>query len=84
MPRGIPKAGERINRAAQRRANRPAVIDPNQFYSVHEYAAAREKCVASAYEEIKSGAVKVVKDGKRTKIIGAEIIRANQQQAAAA
>jgi hypothetical protein len=71
----------RVSRLAERRAMRPALIDPNQFYSIEEVAAARDKSRAGIYNEIAAGALKAVKDGKRTKIIGAEIIRANQRDA---
>ena len=84
MPRGISKTGARVNRATHRRANRPAVIDPHQFYSVEEFGVFRDECLASAWKEIRDGVVKVVKVGKRTKIIGSEIIRVNQEQAALA
>src|SRR4051812_4930406 len=63
--------------SAERRANRPALIDPNQFYSVEEAAAAFDKCRVAVYREIASGTLRAVKEGSRTKILGAEIIRAN-------
>jgi hypothetical protein len=84
VPRGIPKTGKRVNRAAQRRASRPATIDENQFYSVGEVAAATDSSVATVNKRISIGALRAVKDGARTKVLGAEIIRHNQQRASAA
>lgn len=69
---------------ARRRALRPALIDSNQFYSVDEAAAASDMSRMQLYRDIKRGVLNVVKDGKRTKILGAEIIRANQAKAQAA
>lgn len=66
---------ERVSRLDERRAKRPAVIDPNQLYGVDEYAAARDQSRAGAYKEIGAGKIQTVKDGRRTKILGAEIIR---------
>ena len=74
---------KRVSRVAERRKIRPAIIDPHQFYSIDEAAAARDQSRAALYKEIAAGRLKATKDGKRTKIIGAEIIRVNQQQAAA-
>jgi hypothetical protein len=82
MPRGIPKTGKRVKRADQRRAQRPAIIDPNQFYSVPEYAAASDKSTAAGWLDVRAKRVNVVRDGTRVKVLGAEIIRANQEQAA--
>lgn len=67
----------RKSRSADRRSIRPAVIDPNQFYSIDETAAARDQCRASLYKDITAGRIKASKQGRRTKILGAEIIRAN-------
>lgn len=71
----------RRSRLAERRANRPPSIDPNQLYGVDEYAAARDMSRAGAYLEIKSRLVRVVKEGSRTKILGSEIIRRNREVA---
>jgi hypothetical protein len=78
MPRGIPKSGKRVPRSEGRRAARPAIIDPNQFYSIDETAAARDQSPASLWKDIARGALAVVRDGKRVKVFGAEIIRSNQ------
>ena len=40
------------------------MIDPNQLYSVQEYAAARDQSPAAAWDDIRSKRVNVVKDGK--------------------
>ncbi len=84
MPIGIPKAGKRMRRADERRAMRPAIIDPNQLYSIAEAAAARDQSPASLWKDIGRGALPVVRHGKRAKILGAEIIRLNQHEAALA
>lgn len=73
----------RTSRVAGRRAARPASIDPHQFYSIPETAAARDKSRAGVYNEIKAGLLHAVKDGRRTKVLGAEIIRRNREVAGA-
>jgi hypothetical protein len=74
--------GKRVSRVADRRKIRPAVIDPNQFYSIDEAAAARDQSRASLYNDVAAGLLKITKDGTRAKILGAELIRANREQAA--
>ena len=87
MPRGISNnrdaAGKpvRVNRADERRALRPAVIDPNQFYSIEETAAARDQSVARAWDDIRNNRLRATRDGKRVKVLGAHIIAANLAQA---
>ena len=65
----------RINRALERRAQRPVLIDANQLYSINETAAALDKSRAGLYRDIAAGRIRVLKDGSRTKVRGAEIIR---------
>ena len=77
MPSGIPKKGHRTMGAAERRAQRPATIDPNQYYSIPEAAAARDESPSTFWKHVAEGRVSVVKFGKRTKVLGAEIIRSN-------
>lgn len=77
MPRGIPKTGKRVSRANERRAIRPAVIDPHQLYDVPEAAAARGRSVAALYNDIKLKRIKVTRVDGRTLILGREIIQAN-------
>ena len=72
---------ERSPRSANRRATRPTVIDPHQLYSIDEYCAARDKSRAGAYQEIKAGEIRIVKEGGRSKVLGAEIIRRNLEVA---
>jgi len=81
MPRGIPKAGTRFNRATERRTKRPLLIDPNQFYSVPEVAAARDQCPSLTWQDIAAGRLKATKRDKRTVILGAEVIRLNREEA---
>ena len=69
----------RISRLDDRRAKRPAIIDPNQFYGIDEVAAARDMSRAGVYKEIAAGLIQPTKEGARTKILGAEIIRRNQE-----
>jgi hypothetical protein len=57
------------------------VIDPNQFYSLDEAAAARDQSLASLWKDIGRGALAVTHHGKRVKVFGAELIRLNQLEA---
>ncbi|MES1192651.1 MAG: helix-turn-helix domain-containing protein [Steroidobacter sp.] len=66
---------KRIHRAPDRRSNRPAKIDPYQFYSIDESSAALDSCRAILYNMIADGKLRAVKHNNRTKIAGAEIIR---------
>lgn len=69
----------RVSRRDERRAKRPSIIDPNQLYGIDEAAAARDKSRAGIYLEIAAGLIGVVKDGARTKVLGAELIRRNHE-----
>ncbi len=81
MPSGIPKSGKRVCRTQERRALRPAIIDPHQLYDVTECAAARGRSVASVWNDIRDERLKSTKVGKRRLILGAEIVRANLRDA---
>ncbi len=72
---------QRICRAAERRAMRPSLIDPNQWYSIDETAAALDKSRAGIYNDIASTRIQARKDGRRRKVHGAEIIRVSQEMA---
>jgi hypothetical protein len=75
---------KRQSRSAERRAMRPATVDPNQFYSIAETAAALDKSVAGLYNDIAAGKLTTVTDGTRRKVHGAEIIRVSTALAAQA
>lgn len=65
----------RILRKDERRAKRPAQIDPAQLYGLEEGFAAIDSSRADGYKLIGAGRLKVVYIGKRPRIPGAEIIR---------
>lgn len=77
MPRGIPTAGQRRPRAADRRAIRPLTLDPNQLYSVEETAASCGVSVATIWKEIKDGTLQSRKVGARRLVLGGHIIDRN-------
>lgn len=81
MPRGVPTSGVRVSRTQERRAIRPAVIDPHQLYDVAEVAAARGRSIAATWNDIRDGKLKSTKVGKRRLVIGSELIRANLRDA---
>jgi hypothetical protein len=82
MPKGIPASGKRVSRKSERLAMRPTIIDPDQFYWPEEAAAARGKSLAGLYRtDLASGRITANKDGSRTRILGADIIRANREDA---
>jgi hypothetical protein len=53
----------------------PLVIDEKQRYSFAEACAALRFGPAHGYKEIKAGRLKVFREGRRTYISGAELIR---------
>ena len=65
----------RILRKDERRARRPAQIDPVQLYGIDEAGAALDSSRAALYQLISAGRLRVVHLGKRPRIPGAEIIR---------
>lgn len=50
-------------------------VDPNQRYGIDEANAYLRQSRAKTYNDIAAGALKVIKDGKRTYIPGSEIVR---------
>lgn len=74
-----PEKKKRVCRIAERREARPAVVDPNQLYSIPETAAALDRSRAGIYNEIKAGRIRSVHDGSRHKVAGAEIIRVSRE-----
>ena len=56
-------------------ATRPALIDPNQRYTIPETNALLRQSNAKTYIDIRQGRLRVLKDGARTYVLGAEIIR---------
>lgn len=75
------KSPTRVSRLDDRRSKRPAIVDPNQLYGIDEYAAARDMSRAGVYKEISAGLIQSTKEGTRTKILGAEIIRRTHEVA---
>lgn len=69
-------------KAEDRRRSRPALIDPDQFYSVEDYAALTDQCLTFARRDVKSGGVRARRDGRRIRILGAWIIERNRTLAA--
>ncbi len=53
----------------------PAQIDPNQRYSLAETCAILRQSPAKTFEDIRAGTLRVFKEGKRTYVSGAELIR---------
>lgn len=64
-------------------ANLPP-LDEKQRYSVPEAGAYLRTCRAKIYLKIKSGELRIIKDGARTLIPGSEIIRLSTLAASAA
>jgi len=59
-------------------------LDENQRYSVPESSAYLRTCRAKIYQKIKSGELRIIKDGARTLIPGSEIIRLSTLSASVA
>jgi len=66
---------ESTSRARLKRVARPAVIDPNQRYSLAETHAALGQSHAKTFKDIKLRRLKTIKDGRRRYVLGAELIR---------
>jgi len=56
----------------------PITIDPNQRYSLPESFAALRVSEAKGYRKIADGELRTFKDGTRTFVTGAELIRASR------
>ena len=54
---------------------RPAVIDPNQRYTLAETHAALGQSHSKTFADIKAGRLKTILDGRRRYVPGSEIIR---------
>jgi hypothetical protein len=54
---------------------RPAVIDPNQRYTLRETHAALGQSHSKTFADIKAGRLKTILDGRRRYVPGSEIIR---------
>jgi len=67
-------APRRRARSTERRAQRPAAIDAVQLYDLVEAAAALSKSRAGLYLDLEAGRIKAIHDGRRRKILGAELI----------
>jgi hypothetical protein len=53
----------------------PAVIDPNQRWTLAEANAILRQSPAKTFADIKAGKLRVIKDGRRTYVPGSELIR---------
>ena len=53
----------------------PAVVDPNQRYSLPESFAILRYSPAQGYKEIASGTLRVLREGRRTYVHGTELVR---------
>jgi hypothetical protein len=69
---------ERTSRASLKRVPRPAVIDPNQRYSLAETHAALSQPQAKTFQDVKLGRLKTINDGRRRYVLGSELIRRAQ------
>ena len=69
---------EQRKRAGVKRVPRPAIIDPNQRYSLVETDAALGQCHATTYKQIRDGKLATISSGNRRYVLGAEIIRFSQ------
>jgi hypothetical protein len=69
-------------RAGIKRVPRPAVIDPNQRYSLAEAHAALAQSHVKTYQDIKRGTLQTIKDGRRCYVLGSELIRRSRLGAA--
>ena len=55
-----------------------SLLDPQQRYSIDEANRYLRQSRAKTYKDIASGSLKVIKDGRRTYVSGAEIILRSQ------
>jgi hypothetical protein len=60
---------------ATKKTAAPAVIDPNQRYSLAETFAALRVSPATGFKLIKQGKLRVIREGRRTFGPGSELIR---------
>ena len=56
----------------------PAVVDPNQRFPIPESSAILRQSIAKTYLDIRAGRLKLMKDGRRSYISGADLIRRAQ------
>ena len=69
---------------AERRSLRPEFIDANQLYSLAEAMAALDCSRANLYRAEKAGQLRVIREGRRVKVHGRELIRLTNQLAESA
>jgi hypothetical protein len=67
------------NRASVKRVPRPAVIDPNQRYSLAETHAALGHSHSTTFKLIREGKLQTLRSGRRRFVSGAEIIRVSNK-----
>lgn len=61
-----------------KRVPRPAVIDPNQRYSLAETHAVLGQSHSKTFQDIRLGKLKTIRDGRRRYVLGSELIRRSQ------
>jgi hypothetical protein len=59
-----------------------APIDPNRRYSIPVSLEYLDICRARLYQKVKAGQIRLIKDGSRSYVPGAELIRASTLPAA--
>lgn len=62
-------------RGGIKRVPRPAVVDPNQRYTLAETHAVLGQSHVKTFRDIKRGVLQTVKDGRRRYVLGSELIR---------
>ncbi len=72
------------DKSALVRVQAPPIIDPHQRYSLAEAFAALRVSPAKGFEKMRLGELVTFKEGSRTYVIGAEIIRSSQPPEASA
>ena len=60
----------------------PLIVDANQRYTLMEAVPLLRQSFSKTYDDINSGALRVIKDGRRTYVPGSEIIRRSTLSAA--
>jgi hypothetical protein len=63
------------------RATPPLEVDPNQYYSIAETSAILRQCRAQTYKDFHADRLVGFKKGRRTYVLGKEIIRASAAHA---
>lgn len=59
----------------KRKLPAPALVDPNQRYTMPEAAAILRQSLAKTYLDVRRGELRILKDGSRTYAPGSELVR---------